>query len=189
MIHAAFANSGLVPVRPRKGVQAVCRRSSSLFGGSLLSASPRAVHAHALWCMKIGIFFSTATSNTTDVAELIKEKLGSEANDPQDIGDVAAAKLLEYDTLIVGAPTWNTGAEDQRSGTDWDDFLYASLPDMDLAGKSVACFGLGDAAGYGDYFCDALEELHDCFQKSGARMVGYVDPSYVEFDESKSVRD
>ncbi len=33
------------------------------------------------------------------------------------------SSLASYDGLIVGAPTWNTGADSERSGTSWDDVL------------------------------------------------------------------
>merc|ERR1712194_18060 len=47
----------------------------------------------------------------------------------------------------------------ERSGTAWDDFIYGDLAGLDLAGKKVAIFGLGDHGGYGDNFCDAMDEL------------------------------
>ena len=97
-------------------------------------------------------------------------------------------ELKGYDGLIVGAPTWQTGADTDRSGTDWD----ARLDDiraLNLGGKPVAIFGLGDSAAYGDNFCDAIEELHDAFVKGGAKMVGYVPSGEYDFEESKSVRD
>jgi hypothetical protein len=53
--------------------------------------------------------------------------LGDQANEPIDIGDVedlaAALSDPSLDGLIVGAPTWNTGADEGRSGTAWDDVL------------------------------------------------------------------
>jgi len=42
---------------------------------------------------------------------------------------------------------------------------------------------------YGDYFCDAMGELHDKFKTAGATMVGYVDNTDYEYEESKSVVD
>merc|ERR1712025_527011 len=57
---------------------------------------------------------------------------------------------------------------------------------VDLAGKSVAVFGCGDSQGYGDNFCDGIEELHETFKAAGAKMVGYVDSSGYEHAESKS---
>ena len=54
----------------------------------------------------------------------------------------------------------------------WDSFLYGDLTSMDLAGKKVAVFGLGDQAGYSDNFCDAMDELVTCFKGQGAEIIG-----------------
>ena len=60
---------------------------------------------------------------------------------------------------------------------------------MDLAGKPCAVFGLGDSAGYGDYFCDAIEEVYSAMKEAGAEMVGSVATDGYDFSESKSVID
>ena len=49
------------------------------------------------------------------------QKMGTA--DPKDISDVDVSTLVEFDGLVVGAPTWNTGADSERSGTGWDDVL------------------------------------------------------------------
>ena len=43
--------------------------------------------------------------------------------EPRDISDVKVSTLADFDGLVVGAPTWNTGADSERSGTGWDDVL------------------------------------------------------------------
>merc|ERR550532_2897758 len=83
----------------------------------------------------------------------IAEAAGLEAGD---IGEIEAADLADYDGLIVGCPTWNTGADEYRSGTAWDDVLD-EIKELDLSGKTVAIFGCGDSQGYGDNFCDCIE--------------------------------
>merc|ERR1712014_565899 len=87
--------------------------------------------------------------------------------------------FADLDGVIAGCPTWNTGADEYRSGTTWDDYVD-TIKEYDLSGKTVAIFG------YGDNFCDGIEELHNAFQAAGAKMVGYVDASGYSFDESKS---
>merc|ERR1719203_2340646 len=89
--------------------------------------------------------------------------------------------------MIVGCPTWNTGADEMRSGTTWDDYLEI-IQGYDLKGKVVAVFGCGDSQGYGDNFCDGIEELHETFAAAGAKMVGYVDSDGYQHAESKSVK-
>ena len=50
-------------------------------------------------------------------------------------------------------------------------FIYGDLTGLDLKGKKVAIFGLGDQGGYGDNFCDAMDELKTCFANQGAEIV------------------
>jgi len=132
----------------------------------------------------VGLFYSTQTGNTETVAGVIAEKAGVEA---MDVGEISAEDLAGYDGLLVGCPTWNTGADEYRSGTAWDDLLD-DIKGVDLSGKSVAVFGCGDSQGYGDNFCDGIEELHETFAAAGAKMVGYVDAGGYQHEESKSVK-
>jgi len=140
-----------------------------------------------LTCMRaVGLFFGTQTGKTEEVANMIGEKTG--LGEAKAIDDVSASDLADFDGLIVGAPTWNTGADEQRSGTGWDDYLD-EIRGLSMDGKPVAVFGTGDSAGYGDNFCDAIEEIHSAFQKAGAKMVGYVDSSGYQHTDSKSDND
>ena len=99
----------------------------------------------------VGIFYGTSTGSTQTAAELIYEAFGSDvAAEPVDIdtleeGQVAQAFTAD-DALVVGTPTWNTGADTERSGTGWDELYYTKLPELKsaLQGKRVAVFGLGD---------------------------------------------
>jgi flavodoxin I len=133
----------------------------------------------------VGLFFGTQGGNTETVAGVIADATGLDA---KDIADEEAGNLAGYDGLIVGAPTWHTGADAQRTGTAWDD-LFDEIKALDLCGKPVAVFGVGDSAGYGDNFCDAIEELHSTFEAAGAKLLGYTpDSNYEFYSESKSVK-
>merc|ERR1712128_244010 len=105
------------------------------------------------------------------------------------IGDVEDATLLGHDSIIVGAPTWNTGADDERSGTGWDEWLYSNLSELDMTGKKVAIFGVGDQASYSENFCDAAGELYDCFTAKGATVFGRTSTDGYDHSESKAVVD
>jgi flavodoxin I len=129
--------------------------------------------------------YATQTGNTETVAGHIAAEAGLEA---ADIGDYGAEDLQEFDGLIVGCPTWNTDADEYRSGTAWDDIID-DIKGTDLSGKTVAVFGCGDQEGYGDNFTDGIEELHETFKAAGAKMVGYVDAGSYNHAASKSVRD
>merc|ERR1719237_1826463 len=112
--------------------------------------------------MAAGLFYSTTTGNTETAAGYIADATGLEA---VDIGDASADDIAACDSLIIGAPTWHTGADEERSGTAWDEFLYGDLTSIDLTGKKVAIFGMGDQSGYADNYCDAMDELATCFEK------------------------
>lgn len=92
-----------------------------------------------------GLFYSTQTGNTETVAGYLADATGLEM---KDIGDVKDSEIAELDTLIVGAPTWHTDSETERSGTEWDSWLYDTLPNIDVKGKNVAVFGCGDQQSY-----------------------------------------
>jgi flavodoxin len=108
----------------------------------------------------VGIFYGTSTGSTQSAAEAIFEALGDLAAEPVDIetiDDVASA-FASHGALIVGTPTWNTGADSERSGTGWDELYYDKMPDMKeaLSGKKVAVFGLGDQISYAENYADAV---------------------------------
>jgi len=136
--------------------------------------------------MTVGIYYATTTGKTEDVADRLHNFISS-AEAPKDVSDVDDLSEFEgLDGIICGIPTWNTGADEERSGTAWDSILE-DIGELSLSGKKVAIFGLGDSSTYTENYCDAMEELHSYFTKAGAEMVGYVDKSSYTFDESKSV--
>jgi len=159
-------------------------RSAPAFVGTTPQAGRRNCKAGL---KAVGVFFSTQTGNTETVAGMIGEAAGAE---PTEIGEIDMDDLAsaDYDGLIVGCPTWNTGADEMRSGTSWDDLLD-DIKGVDLKGKPVAVFGCGDSGSYGDNFCDGIEELHDTFEAAGAKMIGYVATEGYSHTESKSERD
>jgi flavodoxin I len=135
--------------------------------------------------MKAALLYSTTTGNTETAAGYIAEATGLEA---VDIGDADVETIKECDSLIVGAPTWHTGADTERSGTAWDEFLYGDLTSLDLKGKKVAIFGMGDQSGYADNYVDVMDELESCFKAQGAEVVGAWPTEGYDHEDSKSVR-
>ena len=139
----------------------------------------------------VGIFFGTSTGSTQEVADLISAAFGDEAaSEPIDIEEVdsVADEFAKHDALIVGTPTWNTGADTERSGTGWDEIYYSEMQELDIAGKKVAVFGLGDSISYSENYGDATGELHDVFEKLGCSMYGYTSQEGYEHDDSKAIR-
>jgi len=134
----------------------------------------------------VGIYYSTQTGNTETVAGYISEAAGV---DIVDIGDAADDEITALDSIIVGAPTWHTDQEEERSGTEWDTWLYSTLPNIDVSGKNVAVFGVGDQASYAEYYCDAAGELYDLFEAAGCKMMGFTSTDGYDHDSSKAERD
>ncbi len=64
--------------------------------------------------------------------------------------------------LILGIPTWDFGEIQE----DWE-AVWDQLDDLNLEGKIVALYGLGDQLGYGEWFLDALGMLHDKLSTKG----------------------
>merc|ERR1712217_207032 len=133
-------------------------------------------------CEAVAVLYASQTGNTETCASYIAEAAGLEA---EDVGDYGAEDLAGLDGLIVGCPTWNTGADEYRSGTAWDD-LIDEIKDVDLSGEPVAIFGCGDSGAYGENFCDGIEELHSTFSAAGAKLICYVDAGAYSHSESKS---
>jgi flavodoxin I len=143
----------------------------------------------------VGIFYGTSTGNTQACAEKIFEAFGPDlAAEPIDVdtleeGQVAKV-FAEHGALIVGTPTWNTGADTERSGTGWDEIYYSKLPALKsaLKGKKVAVFGLGDQVSYSENYADAAGELFDVFEELGCEMLGSWSQEGYEHENSKSIR-
>lgn len=134
----------------------------------------------------VGIYYSTQTGNTETLAGYIAEAAGLEI---EDIGDASDDDITALDSIIVGAPTWHTDEETERSGTEWDTWLYETLPNLDLTGKNVAVFGMGDQASYAEYYCDAAGELFDLFEAKGCKMMGATSTDGYDHTSSKAERD
>ena len=144
--------------------------SAFLASAEAFAPAMNKAHNSATALNAVGLFYSTSTGNTETVASYIAEAAGG--LEAEDIGDASDDDITGADALIVGAPTWHTGADEQRSGTSWDDWLYDTLPNLDIDGKKVAIFGVGDQQSYGDNYCDAAGELYDLFTAKGAKIFG-----------------
>lgn len=144
---------------------------------------------------KVGIFFGTSTGSTEAAAYSILESLGGpdatgceEPIEIDSLGGKLAKTFQEYESLIVGTPTWNTGADTERSGTGWDELYYGEMQDLNLGGKKVAVFGLGDSVSYAENYADASGELHDVFENLGCKLYGYTSQEGYEHEASKAIR-
>lgn len=150
-----------------------------------------AVSTLSLDMASVGIFYGTSTGSTEDVADQLKDAFGDDADGPFDVDALEGTvkeNFEKYDAIVCGTPTWNTGADTERSGTGWDEIYYTSMSELSIEGKHVAMFGCGDQSSYAENFADATGELHDVFQDLGAKIFGYTSQEGYEHEASKSIR-
>lgn len=142
---------------------------------------------------KIGIFFGTDTGTTRLMAKKLAKKLGDElAAKPLNVNRIDVQDFLQYDALILGTPTYGF---DQLPGTDtgiqagsWAEFL-PQLHAVDLSGKCIALYGLGNQEKYSERFADSLIHLYRFFAQKGAQLIGGWDTEGYNFTHSQSVVD
>lgn len=133
----------------------------------------------------IGLFYAMNAAKTSHIADKIREDLGGvKVIEVVLIERVWQNDFQYYDNMIVGASTWFDG----ELPTYWDE-LVPALESLDLTGKKVAIFGLGDQKNYPDNFVDGMGILADAFQKAGAELVGFTSTDGYTFHSSRAVRD
>lgn len=130
--------------------------------------------------MKIGLFYGSSTCYTEMAAEKIRDILGESLVDLHNVKDVDPQKMEEYEILILGIPTWDFGEIQE----DWE-AIWGQLPTLNLHGKIVALYGMGDQLGYGEWFLDALGMLHQQLAASGVKFIGYWPIAGYEFTSPK----
>lgn len=129
---------------------------------------------------KTVVVFGSSTGTCEAIAEKIGAKIGAEVVNVQDLTD----EVLSADNILLGTSTWGAG----ELQDDWYDGIGV-IKGADLSGKTVAIFGCGDSASYGDTFCGAMKELYDAAKEAGANVVGEVSTDGYTFDDSDAVVD
>lgn len=115
----------------------------------------------------VPLLYGSTTGNTAGVAERIAERwTGSEPIELIDIGVDGVTPVIAYETLIIGAPTWDFGELQQDWADEWESFCQ-----LDLSGMRVALFGVGDQLGYPEWFQDSLGLIANQVRKAGGVLV------------------
>ena len=133
---------------------------------------------------KIGLFCSKNAVKTARIAEKIHKVLGEKDVEMIIVEDAWQKEFLAHDRLIVGASTWFDG----ELPTYWDE-LVPEIESLNLKGKKVALFGLGDQVNYPDNFVDGMGILADAFEAAGATLVGFTSAEGYIFGRSRALRD
>jgi len=136
---------------------------------------------------KIGLFYGPKEGNVEKVAKLIASKI--DAVDLIRIKEADANILSGYDNLIMGISTLGKHTwQSENEGGDWDGFLL-KMKGVDLKGKKVAIFGLGDHIAYADFFVDSMADLAEVVKGTGATIIGQVSDEGYEYNESRAFID
>ncbi|MDP5210052.1 flavodoxin FldB [Microbulbifer sp. 2205BS26-8] len=130
----------------------------------------------------IGLFYGSSTCYTEMAAEKIRQCIGPQWVDLHNVAEADITLAEDYDFLLFGIPTWDYGELQE----DWEN-IWDELAALDLNGKAVALFGLGDQEGYPQWFQDALGYLHAQLVACGARPLGYWPAQDYAFEQSKGL--
>ncbi|AFV97882.1 MULTISPECIES: flavodoxin [unclassified Sulfuricurvum] len=133
---------------------------------------------------KIALVYGSSTGNTEKVAVSIQNTLSDHQVDLYNVQECGVDFYGEYNNFIFGVSTWGEG--DLQD--DWDSYEN-KFAKLDLTGKRVALFGLGDQEEYSDNYLDAMGTVYDIVTKNGATVIGVWENIGYKFDESTALRD
>lgn len=140
------------------------------------------------------VFFSGQIQAVPDWwRKKIYKMMGSElADKPKNVNRTSREEFLQYDSLILGTPSYGLGDLPGMSvgclEANWEEFLPL-LDEVDLSGKRIALFGLGAQERYADRFASSLIHLYRYFYGYGADIVGKWSTAGYQFEHSASVID
>lgn len=130
--------------------------------------------------LPIGLFFGSDTGNTDDVAQQLIAEFGQRYQiHSYDLRESPIQAMQEYSQLIFGIPTWYDG----ELQSDWERLLI-EYAELDLSGKTIALYGLGDQYGYADYFVDGIGIIGRLAEQQGAKVIGFWPVAGYDFDQS-----
>ena len=133
---------------------------------------------------KIGLFYGTSTVKTAKIAVKIKKEFGDAQIDIVPIEEAWQKDFESYDNLVLGVSTWFDG----ELPSYWDE-ITPELESLNLKGKKIAIFGLGDQVKYPDNFVDGIGMLAETIEATGAKLVGLTSTEGYNFAHSRALRD
>jgi flavodoxin I len=132
---------------------------------------------------KIGIFYSYNSNKTAKIGKKIAEAFGQKNVEEVNVEEVTEKQFLSFDNIIVGVPTWFDG----ELPNYWDEFVPA-LEDLDLKGKKVAIYGLGDQKEYPENFNDGVGIFAEIVENGGAEVIGFTSREGYTYEHSRAER-
>ena len=138
---------------------------------------------------KIGLFYWPLKGNVETVAKAIEARFDQVEIDLIDLSKAEAKHLFYYDNLIfgsstVGADHWKDATQDNK----WYQLFHQMEEDkVDLMGKNVALFGLGDQIKYPNNFVDGMERVYTHVIKHNVTIIGECSSEGYEFSDSMAL--
>lgn len=139
--------------------------------------------------LKIAVFYGSTTCYTEMTAEKIQALLALDPALPtgssvtlHNLKLQPMASMADYDVLILGISTWDFGELQEDWEAHWDE-----ISTVDLSGKIVAIYGMGDQLGYAEWFVDAIGMLHQAISEQSCHRIGFWSTDGYDFIRSKAV--
>ncbi|MEN8155584.1 MAG: flavodoxin [Bacteroidota bacterium] len=131
------------------------------------------------------IIYSFNTKNTGIVAEQIHKAFNDVEMEMEMVNAETLTEELfaSFDQIIMGTATWFDG----ELPNHWDEFVPA-MEELDMKGKKIALFGLGDQKGYPENFIDGVGLLAEILEGQGAILTGFTSVEGYEFESSRAQR-
>ena len=129
---------------------------------------------------KIAILYGSSGGNAESVARQTQDLFEGEA-DLYNVREVTLDEIRDYPYYIIGTST--TGIGDLQD--DWEGFLPSFIR-LDLSGKKVAIFALGDSASYSSSFAESMKVVYDEIVDR-TTIVGQMPDEGYTYDDSMAV--
>ena len=137
---------------------------------------------------RIGLFYGSTTCYSEIAAEKIQAQFAAGVVTLHNIKDLPLSLSEQFDVLIFGLSTWDFGEIQEDWESHWSD-----IAELNLHGKIIALYGMGDQVGYSEWFQDALGMLHhELATHAGTRgciRIGFWPNQDYDFIASKALTD
>ncbi|PID94323.1 MAG: flavodoxin [Bacteroidetes bacterium] len=127
--------------------------------------------------------------DTDCCAHKIFDTLTAEKATIHSLEEIEVSIVKDYDQIIVGGSTIGANNwKDAQKDNEWVHFLRKCREEqVNLEGKKVAIFGLGDQILYPNHFVDDMADIYHALVAFGAKVVGEWPAEAYRFSASKAL--
>jgi flavodoxin long chain len=137
---------------------------------------------------KIALIYWPKKGNVETTAAKLSAHFDKGTIDVFTISEVNVENLSNYDFLIFGGSTIGADNWEDMHTSKWYRF-FEELKTVNLEGKTVAIYGLGDQVLYPEHFVDGIAIIRDELVAAGAKVIGRWPIEGYEHTDSKSIED